>query len=98
MSFSNDNCFSFLLPCFSGLIHGHVTAFSLTPADVTVGAHFEKKFESHAIRKGDGIRLRCKALGEKPVSISWSKDRVTMTSNSEPRYVILLLLILQEII
>lgn len=33
------------------------------------------------------MRLRCKALGEKPLSVSWSHDRQAISADSEPRFV-----------
>lgn len=92
-----DLIFSFFPSLLIFFSFSRITCFRSTPfsppAD-SVGAHFEKKFESHAIKKGDGIRLRCKALGEKPVSVSWSKDRLPISSNTEPRYITFNLLLL----
>lgn len=77
-----------LLSLFSSLLFLFVLSYGLHDLIVcngSVGAYFEKKFESHAIRKGDGIRLRCRALGEKPLTITWSKDRLGLNAGTESR-------------
>lgn len=37
-------------------------------------------------KRGSEQQLSCEALGEKPLSISWSKDRIPFDPTNEPRY------------
>ncbi|RWS25613.1 Down syndrome cell adhesion molecule-like protein Dscam2, partial [Leptotrombidium deliense] len=41
---------------------------------VNVPAHFAEKYDSLKIRKEEKIELNCKAFGESPLKIVWSKD------------------------
>ena len=52
-----------------------------------VGAYFEKKFDSLAVRRGEGARLQCRAFGEAPLAISWSRDRLPISPLNEQRCV-----------
>lgn len=52
-----------------------------------VAAHFESKFRAETVRKGHEARLRCEAFGDKPVSISWMKDKLPFSIKDDPRYV-----------
>lgn len=40
-----------------------------------VGAHFDTKFRVESIHKGHSVRLKCEARGDRPLSISWLKDK-----------------------
>ncbi|XP_035219308.1 Down syndrome cell adhesion molecule-like protein Dscam2 isoform X2 [Stegodyphus dumicola] len=54
---------------------------------VHVGAHFAEKFKALTLTRGQSATLTCKAIGEKPLTISWSKDRHPFNPSFEPRYV-----------
>ncbi|XP_074593224.1 cell adhesion molecule Dscam1-like [Brevipalpus obovatus] len=53
---------------------------------VNVAAHFEKKFESHTVKKGENIALQCRAIGEKEIKMSWSKDHQPLHHKTDSRY------------
>lgn len=38
------------------------------------------------VRKGEQLDLRCEAFGEKPIAITWSKDRIPFDPAIELRY------------
>lgn len=40
-----------------------------------MAAHFESKFRAETVRKGQEARLKCEAFGDKPLSITWLKDK-----------------------
>ncbi|RWS15521.1 Down syndrome cell adhesion molecule-like protein, partial [Dinothrombium tinctorium] len=44
-----------------------------------------KKFEAQTVKKGDDVSLHCKAIGERIIKISWTKDRQPINANNEPR-------------
>nr|AWV54575.1 mDscam12 [Tetranychus urticae] len=54
---------------------------------VAVAAHFEKKFETHTVNLGQDLTIRCVAIGDKDIQITWSRDRKLINSNNEPRYI-----------
>lgn len=51
-----------------------------------VAAYFKSKYNALTVKKGNELRLTCDAFGEKPMSISWSKDRIPFDPSNEPRY------------
>ncbi|XP_023213824.1 Down syndrome cell adhesion molecule-like protein Dscam2 [Centruroides sculpturatus] len=53
---------------------------------VHVPAHFRNKFKSTTIRKDETVQLKCEAYGERPLTISWMKDRQNFNPRSDPRY------------
>ncbi|UYV61598.1 hypothetical protein LAZ67_1005492, partial [Cordylochernes scorpioides] len=46
---------------------------------VHVAAHFKSKFAADMARRGHSVRLRCEALGDKPLSVTWLKDKVALS-------------------
>lgn len=42
---------------------------------VIVPARFEEKFAVQSVRRGDSATLKCDAVGDKPMTITWSKDK-----------------------
>ncbi|CAG2102033.1 unnamed protein product [Medioppia subpectinata] len=56
---------------------------------VNVAAHFESKFRAETVRKGLEARIRCEAIGDKPITISWLKDKLTFNPRDDPRYELL---------
>ncbi|GBO38196.1 hypothetical protein AVEN_249485-1, partial [Araneus ventricosus] len=50
-------------------------------------AHFMSKFTAEMVRKNHKTRLKCEAIGDKPISITWMKDKVAIKPQSDPRYV-----------
>ncbi|RWS28200.1 Down syndrome cell adhesion molecule-like protein [Leptotrombidium deliense] len=73
----------YMCQAINGVGPGASTVVRLT---VNVAAHFEKKFETQTVKKGDDVSLSCKAMGEKIIKILWSKDRQPINANNEPRY------------
>ncbi|XP_015789143.1 Down syndrome cell adhesion molecule-like protein Dscam2 isoform X2 [Tetranychus urticae] len=53
---------------------------------VNVAAHFETKFNVVTVTKGEEARLQCKSIGDKPITITWSKDKINFTPRDDPRY------------
>ncbi|XP_053207473.1 cell adhesion molecule DSCAM-like isoform X2 [Panonychus citri] len=43
---------------------------------VHVPPYFESSFTAQPIKKGDSLELPCEPHGEKPITLSWSKDRM----------------------
>ncbi|XP_022656487.1 Down syndrome cell adhesion molecule-like protein Dscam2 isoform X2 [Varroa jacobsoni] len=56
--------------------------------DVHVAAHFERKFQALTVRRGDSFQLNCRAIGEPPLVVTWTRDRQPFSPNLEPRYVV----------
>lgn len=52
----------------------------------TVPAHFSSKFRAETVRRGQEARVRCEASGDRPISVSWMKDKRTLSMKEEPRY------------
>ncbi|CAL1295376.1 unnamed protein product, partial [Larinioides sclopetarius] len=53
---------------------------------VYIAAHFMSKFTAEMVRKNHKTRLKCEAIGDKPISITWMKDKVAIKPQSDPRY------------
>ncbi|XP_077518347.1 cell adhesion molecule Dscam1-like isoform X2 [Amblyomma americanum] len=53
---------------------------------VHVSAHFKTAFSSKTLRKGNTARMKCEVFGEKPLSISWSKNGQPIASTQDQRY------------
>ncbi|XP_042142402.1 Down syndrome cell adhesion molecule-like protein Dscam2 [Ixodes scapularis] len=53
---------------------------------VHVPAFFKTQFSSQNVRKGEDVRIRCEAYGEKPINITWTKDRQILNFDTETRY------------
>ncbi|GFV04403.1 down syndrome cell adhesion molecule [Trichonephila clavipes] len=51
-----------------------------------VAAHFKTPFHVHRVSKGDSLSIQCEAIGENPIKIEWSKDKVVLNSNTDTRY------------
>ncbi|CAN7938995.1 unnamed protein product, partial [Ixodes hexagonus] len=56
--------------------------------DIHVAAHFERKFQALTVRRGESISLTCKAVGEPPITVTWTRDRQGLNPTLEPRYVV----------
>ncbi|KAK8787941.1 hypothetical protein V5799_022284 [Amblyomma americanum] len=56
--------------------------------DVHVAAHFERKFQALTVRRGDNVALTCRAVGEPPITVTWTRDRHAFNPEMEPRYVV----------
>ncbi|KAH6937197.1 hypothetical protein HPB50_025982 [Hyalomma asiaticum] len=56
--------------------------------DIHVAAHFERKFQALTARRGDSVVLTCKAIGEQPITVTWTKDRHGFNPALEPRYAV----------
>ncbi|CAL1270596.1 unnamed protein product [Larinioides sclopetarius] len=53
---------------------------------VHVAAHFKDKFKAITLTRGQSATLTCRAIGEKPLALSWAKDRHPFDPSFEPRY------------
>nr|XP_042901562.1 Down syndrome cell adhesion molecule-like protein Dscam2 isoform X1 [Parasteatoda tepidariorum] len=53
---------------------------------VHVAAHFKEKFKALTLTRGQSATLACRAMGEKPLTVTWSKDRLPFNPSFEPRY------------
>ncbi|RWS27172.1 Down syndrome cell adhesion molecule-like protein Dscam2 [Leptotrombidium deliense] len=53
---------------------------------MVIAAHFDSKFRADTARKGQEVRLKCQAVGDKPLTINWLKDKLTFTPQEDPRY------------
>ncbi|XP_064480158.1 cell adhesion molecule Dscam1-like [Ornithodoros turicata] len=53
---------------------------------VHVPAYFKTQFSSQNVRKGDDVNVRCEAYGEKPINITWTKDRQVLNLQNDNRY------------
>lgn len=51
----------------------------------SVAAHFMSKFTAETVKKNHKTRLKCEAIGDKPISITWMKDKVNIKPESDPR-------------
>ncbi|XP_075543760.1 cell adhesion molecule Dscam1-like [Dermacentor variabilis] len=56
--------------------------------DIHVAAHFERKFQALTVRRGDSVVLTCRAIGEQPITVTWTKDRHGFNPALEPRYAV----------
>ncbi|XP_072143985.1 cell adhesion molecule Dscam1-like [Dermacentor andersoni] len=56
--------------------------------DVHVAAHFERKFQALTVRRGESVALTCRAVGEPPITVTWTRDRHAFSPTAEPRYVV----------
>ncbi|KAG8193109.1 hypothetical protein JTE90_013867 [Oedothorax gibbosus] len=53
---------------------------------VYIAAHFMSKFTAEMVRKNHKSRLKCEAIGDKPISITWLKDKVELKPHADQRY------------
>ncbi|XP_055939789.1 cell adhesion molecule DSCAML1-like isoform X1 [Argiope bruennichi] len=71
--------------CFaSNSVEPSISAnFSIT---IRVPARFEEKFAVVNAKKGDSARLKCEALGDQPLAVTWQRDETTISKNGDERY------------
>ncbi|UXI20602.1 Brain-specific angiogenesis inhibitor 1 [Sarcoptes scabiei] len=53
---------------------------------VNVAASFETKFRTETVHRGLEARIKCSASGDKPVTISWFKDKAPLMIGDDGRY------------
>ncbi|KAG8178108.1 hypothetical protein JTE90_017455 [Oedothorax gibbosus] len=56
---------------------------------VNVPARFEEKFAVVNAKKGDSARMKCEALGDQPLSVTWQKEKeetTTISKSGDERY------------
>ncbi|KAL3212373.1 hypothetical protein MRX96_035975 [Rhipicephalus microplus] len=53
---------------------------------VHIAAHFKTKFAVEMVRKGQTTRLKCDAIGDKPMGVSWMKDKQPVSPKQDSRY------------
>ncbi|XP_055939793.1 cell adhesion molecule DSCAML1-like isoform X5 [Argiope bruennichi] len=63
--------------------HNIKTNFTIT---IRVPARFEEKFAVVNAKKGDSARLKCEALGDQPLAVTWQRDETTISKNGDERY------------
>ncbi|XP_055939182.1 cell adhesion molecule DSCAML1-like isoform X5 [Argiope bruennichi] len=52
---------------------------------VSVPARFEEKFTMKNVRRGETATLKCEAVGDKPLSITWTKDKAEIDFKKHTR-------------
>ncbi|XP_071041656.1 cell adhesion molecule Dscam1 isoform X1 [Parasteatoda tepidariorum] len=67
----------------NGIPPSLVSNFTLS---VRVPAKFEEKFAVVNVKKGDSGRMKCEALGDQPLSITWQRDDATISKTGDERY------------
>lgn len=50
-----------------------------------VPARFEEKFVVKTVRRGETATLKCEAIGDKPLSITWTKDKAEIDFKKHTR-------------
>ncbi|XP_022240087.1 Down syndrome cell adhesion molecule-like protein Dscam2 [Limulus polyphemus] len=55
---------------------------------IHVAAQTERKFETHSVQRGESIDLQCRGRGEKPITVTWTKERRPLIPRENPRYTI----------
>ncbi|CAN7998424.1 unnamed protein product [Ixodes hexagonus] len=73
----------FLCQASNGIGQGLSKVVKVT---VHIAAHFKSKFSAEMIRKGQNTRLRCDATGDKPIGVTWMKDKLLVNPKQDPRY------------
>ncbi|KAL3210777.1 hypothetical protein MRX96_036877 [Rhipicephalus microplus] len=64
----------------------HQVLSKVVKLSVHVAAHFKSKFKAESVQRGHIARLRCEAFGDKPVIITWSRDKQSFDPKEDPRY------------
>ncbi|KFM56583.1 Down syndrome cell adhesion molecule-like protein 1, partial [Stegodyphus mimosarum] len=54
--------------------------------NIRVPARFEEKFTVVNAKKGDSARMKCEALGDQPLSVTWHRDETTISKSGDDRY------------
>ncbi|GFR29678.1 contactin-2 [Trichonephila clavata] len=57
----------------------------LVSLTVFVPARFEEKFTMKNVRRGETATLKCEAVGDKPLSITWTKDKAEIDFKKHTR-------------
>ncbi|XP_077518316.1 cell adhesion molecule Dscam1-like isoform X2 [Amblyomma americanum] len=73
----------FLCQASNGIGQGLSKVVKVT---VHIAAHFKTKFAAEMVRKGQTTRLKCDAIGDKPMGVSWMKDKQPVSPKQDPRY------------
>ncbi|KAL3246499.1 hypothetical protein MRX96_057626, partial [Rhipicephalus microplus] len=56
--------------------------------NVHEAAHFERRFRAVTTRRGDPVSLTCKAHGESPIKLTWTRDGHHFNPTQESRYLV----------
>lgn len=51
-----------------------------------MAAHFKSKFRAESVQRGHLAKLKCEAFGDKPVIITWTRDKQAFDPKEDPRY------------
>ncbi|KAG8173633.1 hypothetical protein JTE90_000474, partial [Oedothorax gibbosus] len=57
----------------------------LVSLTVIVPARFEEKFQVQNVRRGETSTLKCEAVGDKPLTITWTKDKAEIDFKKHTR-------------
>lgn len=63
-----------------------LTLLPLHLSSPSVPAHFKSKFRAETVRKGQEAVIRCEAEGDRPLTISWTKDKNPLRTKDDLRY------------
>lgn len=77
-------CAFFSAPLASQILFSVSSSIHLSR--VTVPAHFKSKFRAETVRKGQDALIRCEAEGDRPLTISWTKDKNPLRTKDDLRY------------
>lgn len=69
----------------NGIGSGISTVVKLT---VRVPAYFKEEFKAETIRKGENIRIKCQAFGDRPLSVTWRKDSQVLDRQINRKYMV----------
>ncbi|XP_067138853.1 cell adhesion molecule Dscam1-like [Centruroides vittatus] len=69
----------------NGIGSGISTVVKLT---VRVPAYFKEEFKAETIRKGENIRIKCQAFGDRPLSVTWRKDSQVLDRQLNRKYMV----------
>lgn len=51
-----------------------------------MAAEFKNKFHAETVKRMQDARLQCDAMGDQPLTINWTKDKLLFNPREDPRY------------
>ncbi|KAI1289730.1 Down syndrome cell adhesion molecule -like protein [Halotydeus destructor] len=78
----SDSAF-YLCQANNGIGSGLSKVIKLT---VNLAPNFGSKFRAENVRKGHEAKLDCDCQGDKPMSVTWTKDKMPFDPKADPRY------------
>ncbi|XP_067138815.1 cell adhesion molecule Dscam1-like isoform X2 [Centruroides vittatus] len=76
----------YLCQASNGIGHGLSKVLKLK---VHIAAHFKSKFTAEMVMKGHNTRLKCESYGDKPITVTWMKDKLPINPQADTRYELL---------